>query len=366
MLIAANKDDDDEKTVHEIYLDAMAGISKYQKSKYMNIVTGMKDEDGEYMIIKIAKAQELSPVISVTDNIVENSMRSMIGKQLKSNSDITRDALFSLKSNVLPIDVTSPSATIVRNPMIKAILTYQTGYDFFREEPLSMNLESKPAPYEGIDMKSVEGFYKKLGPSVGLSPVRSKAFVESLITTPATNPFIGFLYGGAEAMTSDKEAKEIGSNLVKNLKRSTVKRLVSYTSDFNRSLDSKNKLNEKIEEIKLNDAILKSEIKLASDQFIANEITKSQLDEKLKDLNKFDKKRALNKIRDRKLLKNIDENILDIKYEKDPKVKALMIKNYYGDIFSKENEDVKIQMRKAKDILTSEVVFELKKKQPAN
>jgi len=368
MLIAANKDDDDEKTVHEIYLDAMSGISKYQKSKYMNIVTGMKDEDGEYMIIKIAKAQELSPVISVTDNILENSVRKMAGKELKSNSDIAREALFTLKSNVLPIDVTSPSATVVRNPMIKAILTYQTGYDFFREEPLSMKLESKPAPYEGMDMKSVEGFYKKLGPSAGLSPVRSKAFVESLITTPATNPFIGFLYGGAEAMTSDKEAKEIGSNLVKNLKRSTVKRLVSYTSDFNRNLDTQNKLNDKIEEIKLKDAILNSEIKEISDEFISDKISEKKFVSELKDLNEFDRRRAFNKAKDRKKLKNIDANIIDIKYEKDAEIKALMIKSYYGDILdgSEDSERVRMQMIRAKNVLTPEVLSELKKKQPAN
>lgn len=368
MLIAANKDDDDEKTVHEIYLDAISGISKYQKSKYMNIVTGMKDEDGQYMIIKIAKAQELSPVISVTDNILENSVRKMAGKELKSNSDIAREALFSLKSNVLPIDVTSPSATVVRNPMIKAILTYQTGYDFFREEPLSMKLESKPAPYEGMDMKSVESFYKKLGPSAGLSPVRSKAFVESLITTPATNPFIGFLYGGAEAMTSDKEAKEIGSNLIKNLKRSTLKRLVSYTSDFNRNLDTQNKLNDEIEEIKLKDAIQNSKIKEISDEFISNKISESKFVSGLKDLSEFDRRRAFNKAKDKKGLKNIDANIIDIKYEKDAEIKALMIKSYYGDILdgSEDSERVRMQMIRAKGVLTPEVLSELEKKQPAN
>jgi hypothetical protein len=252
--------------------------------------------------------------------------------------------------------------------MIKAILTYQTGYDFFREEPLSMKLESKPAPYEGMDMKSVEGFYKKLGSSAGLSPVRSKAFVESLITTPSTNPFIGFLYGGAEAMTSDKEAKEIGSNLVKNLKRSTVKRLVSYTSDFNRNLDTQNKLNDKIEEIKLKDAILNSEIKEISDEFISDKISEKKFVSELKDLNEFDRRRAFNKAKDRKKLKNIDANIIDIKYEKDAEIKALMIKSYYGNILdgSEDSERVRMQMIKAKGVLTPEVLSELKNRKPAN
>lgn len=362
-LIAASKDDDDDRTAHEIYLDAMSGVSKYQKSKYMNIVTGTKNEEGQYKVIKIAKAQELSPVISVTDDITENIIRGVAGKDPKPNETIVKNAMFSLKHNVLPFDITSPSGIIVRNPMIKSILTYQTGYDFFRDEPLAMNLEAKPAPYEGLDMKNVEGFYKDLGPKYGISPVRSKAFVESLITTPDTNPFIGILYGGAEAMSSNKDAKNVGENLVKNIYKSTGKRLISYTSDFNRNLEAKQKLEEKIGDIKLEDAILKSKIKIASDQYIAKDITKDQLMDEFKDLDPFDKKRALMKIRDKKVMKNIDSNIIDIKYEKSAKIKALMISSYYGDIFDKseDSKDVIKQMARVDGILTPEVRYELKK-----
>ena len=365
-LIAASKGDDDEdKTAHEIYLDAMAGVSKYQKSKYMNIVTGEKNEDGQYRVIKIAKAQELSPVISVTDDITENMIRGVIGKEPKSNETIIKNAMFSLKNNVLPIDVTNPFGTIVRNPVAKAWLTYQTGYDFFRDQPLAMGLEAKPAPYEGLDMKSVENFYKDLGPKYGLSPVRSKAFVESLITTPDTNPFVGIIYGGAEAMSSNKDAKSIGEDLANNIYKSTGKRIVSYTSDFNRNLEAKQKLEKQIDEIKLKDAILKSEIKLASDRFIAKDITKEQLMDEFKDLDPFDKKRALMKIRDKKMMKDVESNILDIKYEKSAKVKALMIQNYYGNILDKsdDSKEVIIQMKKAGNILTPEVIYELKNAQ---
>lgn len=365
-LIAASKGDDDEdKTAHEIYLDAMAGVSKYQKSKYMNIVTGAKNEDGQYRVIKIAKAQELSPIISVTDDITENMIRQVAGKEPKSNETIVKNAMFSLKNNVLPFDVTSPSGTIVRNPLVKAILTYQTGYDFFRDQPLAMGLEAKPAPYEGLDMKSVEGFYKDLGPKYGFSPVRSKAFVESLITTPDTNPFVGIMYAGAEAMSSNKDAKNVGENLVKNIYKSTGKRIVSYTSDFNRNLEAKQKLEKQIDEIKLKDAILKSEIKLASDRFIAKDITKEQLMDEFKNLDPFDKKRALMKIRDKKMMKDVESNIIDIKYEKSAKVKALMIQNYYGNILDKsdDSKEVIIQMKKAGNILTPEVIYELKNAQ---
>lgn len=35
-----------------------------------------------------------------------------------------------------------------------------------------------------------------------------KAFVESFVTSPSTNPLVGILYGGADAIATDVSAKE--------------------------------------------------------------------------------------------------------------------------------------------------------------
>ena len=364
MLIGMNKDDEDEdKSAYDVYIDAIDGISPYQKSRYMTIITGEKNEEGQYKYLKVAKSQELTPFMSVTDNIYQNMIRSLAGREKRSAALIASDAAFVFRSNVLPVDVTSPSGFFTRNPMLKATLTYATGYDFFREQPLDFNLENRPSPSEGMNRKDVEDFYKKLGTEHGLSPIRSKAFVESLITSPNTNPFVGVLYGGAEAVSSDKDFKQIGKKLAEDIYKSTGKRIVGYTSDFNRQLETNKQLEEKIEQVKLKDAIQKKEFKDLADGFINKEITRTELKEKLKNLEPEDKERFMNKLKDRAKMKDVSGTILDIKYERSPEIKALMIVHHYGNIFdgTPESKDVYMQMNKVGGILTPAVKKEMQK-----
>lgn len=363
-LISAMKaDDDDDKSTYEIYLHATDGISKYQKMKYMNIVTGVKNDEGEYQIIKIAKAQELSPVMSVTDDIYANFIRSMAGKPKKSPLNILDDAAFTFNSNVMPVDVTSPAGFFTRTPVVKATLSYLTGFDFFREEPLSMDIGKVPKAVEGITMSSTEDFYKKLGENYGLSPIRSKAFVESLITGPSTNPFVGMLYGGADAATSDKDMKQIGKELFETVYKSTGKRVVGYSSDFNRQLAKKEELQKEIDAINTEKYKQKAEFNKLAKQYTNKEITKAELDSKIDELDPKDKGRFYNKLQDKVRLKGVDGTIIDIKYEQEAAAKALMIMHYYGDVFdgSKDSKEILRQMNRAKGVLTPATMVEYNK-----
>jgi len=363
-LISAMKaDDDDDKSSYDVYLDALSGISRYQKMKYINIVTGKKDDSGQYQVIKIAKAQELSPVMSITDDIYNNFIKKLAGKEKKSALRIIDDAAFTFNSNVMPVDVTSPAGLFTRNPIVKATLTYATGYDFFREEPLSADIGKVPRAVEGLNNPNIEDFYKKLGTEHGLSPVRSKAFVESLITGPNTNPFVGMLYGGADAAVSDKGMGEIGKDLAKSVYKSTGKRVISYTSDFNRQLEANKDLQDKIDQINIEKYKMKAEFNQLAKDYINKDISKADLDKKLQALDPDDRMRMTNKIKDKIQLKGIDGTILDIKYEKEPEAKALMIMHYYGDINdgSKESKEITSQMLRAKGVLTPKVIAEYNK-----
>lgn len=363
LISALKSDDDEEKSSYDIYLDALSGISRYQKMKYINIVTGVKDDEGQYQVIKIAKAQELSTVMSVTDDIYNNFIRKLADKEKKTASRIIDDAVFTFNSNVMPVDFTSPAGLVTRNPMAKATLTYLTGYDFFREEPLSADIGKVPKPVEGLNNPNVEDFYKKLGTEYGMSPVRSKAFVESLITGPNTNPFVGMLYGGADAAFSDKGMKEIGADLAKSVYKSTGKRLISYTSDFNRQLDANKDLQDKIDKINIKKYKMKAEFNQLAKDYMNKELSKEDLNKKIQELEPEDRLRMIKKIKDKIRMKDIDGNILDIKYEQEPEAKALLIMHYYGDVFdgSKESKEVLRQMKRAKGVLTPKVMFEYKK-----
>lgn len=365
-LISGMKGDDDEdKSAYDIYLHALDGISPYQKMKYMNIPTPFKDENGEYMVLKIAKAQELSPFMTFTDEIYNNLIRSMAGKEKKSAGAIIKSVLTTFNDNVMPIDFTKPEGLIVRNPFAKAVLTKATGYDFFRNEPLSNDVGKVPLEVEGITMKSTEEFYKKIGEKTGLSPVRTKAMVEAYITSPSTNPFVGMLYGGADAAASDKDMKTIGKDLFKTIYKSTGKRVVSYSSDFNRQLAGKAALQDKIDAINIQQYKEKAEFNKIAKQFADKEISAEDLRSKLKELEPGDRKRMVNKIKDKIRFKNVDATILDIKYEQGAAVKALMIANYYGDILDKseDSKNVLRQMGQVKGILTPEVMYEYTKLQ---
>jgi len=263
----------------------------------------------------------------------------------------------------MPIDFTSPAGFFTRTPIVKGTLTYTTGYDFFRDEPLSTDIGKVPLPVEGLNNPNVEDFYKKIGQDHGLSPIRSKAFVESLITGPNTNPFVGMLYGGMDAAVSDKDMKKIGKELFKSVYKSTGKRIISYPSDFNRQLATRKDLQEKIDQINIEKYKMKSEFNQLAKDFINKEVSKEEVNKKLKELDPADRKRMLNKIKDKVRLQDIDGAILDIKYEQGNDVKALMIMHYYGDISdgSKDSKDVVRQMKKAKGVLTPGVIYEFKK-----
>lgn len=125
-------------------------------------------------------------------------------------------------------------------------MTYETGYDFFREQPLTYDIGRVPERVEGMGSKSIEDFYKEIGKVYNMSPARMKGFTEALITSPNTNPFVGLLYGGSDAITSDKDLSSIAENFGKSIYKSTGKRMVGYTSDFNRKFNSNKDIKKKL------------------------------------------------------------------------------------------------------------------------
>ncbi|WP_185259975.1 hypothetical protein, partial [Elizabethkingia anophelis] len=152
------------------------------------------------------------------DNIDPTHLASALEDPSKSQSYF--DAAFKL---------------IGSNPASKGLTQYYTGYDTFREQPLSFDIGKVSRKYEGADKANVEEFYKELGKALDDSPVRLKSLVESIITSPQTNPFVGIMYGGADAIVTDVDAK----NRAGIIYNSFIKRILTETSDFNRQLNKK-------------------------------------------------------------------------------------------------------------------------------
>lgn len=374
-------DDDEDKTAWEIYLDAQKGLSQYQRIQYFNIVTGRKDKDGEYEVIKIAKNQQLAPFINLSDNIISNKIADIAGQKRKSTKVIYDEAWMAFNNNMAPVDIgfisapffgksltdevmNSGASTLTRTPMAKAILTYATGYDYYRQQPLSFDIGKVEKGAEGQTTSSVEDFYKQIGRDNGLSAPRLKGFVESLITTPSTNPFVGMLYGGAEYMTSDKDLKASTGDFAKTVMKSTYKRVVGNTSEFNRSFNANREFVQEENENRLKNDFRSIDLKILADKKYNKEISAKEFNAAMSDFEPKEKLKIYNRINDlQRLSKVVDRNIIDIKYEDSPKTRALMIINRYGNVFdgSKDSQEVLRQMMMAQGIMTPDVILEYNK-----
>lgn len=354
MLISALRDpeDDEDKNLSaaEIYLKAQQGISKYQRIQYMNIVTGNKNEDGQYQILKIAKTQPMAPLLSLTDNVTNHVAATMAGVDKKDTFVSYSEIGMAINNNLAPIDISflgalvtddsliegvmnSMSGTITRTPITKAALTYATGYDFYREQNLTYDTEKDMPWMDGANDKNIEDFYKKFGRANTVSPARLKGAVESFITTPSTNPFVGMLYGGADYITaSDGSLKSTAEDFYKTMRRSTTKRVIGYTSEFNREVNKmapfKSELKKTATKNKYDIIDMKNDVRQAWD----NEIDAKELVSRVSKYSLEVRKKMANEIKSLAKKGDVPRYVTSLKFESDKEVRAMRILRFYGDI----------------------------------
>jgi len=342
-LIAKNKDEEDEeKSPVEIWLEAMDGVSRYQRIQYFNIVDGTKNEDGEYRIWKIAKNQQLAPVLNIADNVYTQLINQIVGKERKDSKVNYAEAWTAIQNNIIPLDITSPII-----PLAKSVLTYKTGYDFYRDQPLTFDQNQDLQEMEGAKDKNIESFYKQIGRNSHLSPSRLKGSVESLITTPRTNPFIGGLYAGAEALTTnDKELSKISSDLGSDMLKSLTGRMISHTTGFNRQVNKLRPIEGKLKNIKIKNAYREIDVEALASSFYNDEISVPAFIEALKGYAPKELDKVESKIKSIDKYKDIDRYVIGLAFENDREARALKIVQYYGDVFdgTAKNDKVFEQM----------------------
>jgi len=153
--------------------------------------------------------------------------------------DIGKEAKDIANNNLLPFELANPTdminSLVSKNFLGKAYITSVFGYDTYRKEKLSADIDQVPRGAEGLGNPNVEDFYKDFGKATGYSPVRTKAIVEGLITSPQTNPYVMATYTGLNVATNamSKEDKEVISDkMVNDLKRMATGRLISQTSQY--------------------------------------------------------------------------------------------------------------------------------------
>jgi hypothetical protein len=199
--------------------DDMEEVPDDIKLRYFIIMTGIKYTDDKGRLrrayIKIAKPQQMVPFFALMDVANGYTLALITGNDKYSPSDDLLDYVTSSIKNAMPTGVALTEITS-SIPVFNMIMTYSTNYDSFRERAVFMGDADNPIlPMdEGINDPDVERFYKVVGKvygeseelitgeKSGLSPIRLKASVEKVITSPSSSLFVGATYAILDILTS--------------------------------------------------------------------------------------------------------------------------------------------------------------------
>jgi len=336
-LLASNRADEPEEDKElssvELYLKARAGTSKYVLSNYFIVYTGSRvksgNNKGEFEYYRIRKNPQATPFLSFAENAMVDVMRDKVGDSTASK--MGSEMLFSLGNSYSPFEV-NPYKLFTSSALLKAGTAYYTGYDSYRDRPLSYMQGKVPIIEEGFESQRVEDFYKEFGRKYKISPARLKGALEGIVTSPSTNPMVGFLYQSADAMVSDQGTEDIFKDFKKGFIKKASSRYKGSTSDFNRrSVDQE--LLDDLAEASLEKTFTRNKFKGKVYDFIDGKITLKGLEESLLEIYKdspYEGRRMLNKAKD--IIKNqsVPSVIFDLKYE-DARNRAIILVDMFGD-----------------------------------
>ena len=352
MAIAYFKDDDDkDKSAVDIYFDTLDGLSVYERTNFTHIPIGKKDENGNYLSIRIAKEHTLTPALTISDFYAQNSLRKMYGKEEES-LDMLKDRLsFAMRNNLF----TATEGKDLMPPTVRALATYSSGYDFFREQYLpGTNATSKyktvPLRAEGIENPYVEDFWKEIGKKYDLSPVRTKAAFEAVFTSPSTSPITGMAYGGADVVWSaDKSMDGMKENAKKNILKAFSGRIVKASNDYNKGYAERLKLEKEVDDVRFEAAERSAEENKLIRKRLNGEITEKEFKELTGNNKKLEKK-----YKEREKNSKLPEAIRNIKNSETLEERAMKVRHYYGDIYAPENKAALKELKAAGGIITDD------------
>lgn len=349
MILQSLKDDDED--VIDAYNKFYSGVSKFDRANYIVIPIGKKD--GEYEYTRIAMPQALTPFFAVTRGITHDVINNYHGKKAKSFT--YEDTQFALDKNLIPIEM-GVSDNAAKVPILKAALSYTTGYDFFREQDISIKRGKVDPRAEGFESKSVEGFYKELGREFEMSPARMKVATESMITTPSTNVGVGVAYGALNMFLSKEKGDKDFSELAL---KSFGGRIVKNTSDFNRKVSNTGAFKDKKYEKDVYNTTLEYEAGVEVRRYYEGEVKKSEAVKSIREIFGDDQRRIKNYIgRLDKNYTKFSNNAQEIKFAATDN-KALLLKEHFGDnLFKQDNlsekqKELKKELVRMKALTTS-------------
>jgi hypothetical protein len=357
-LIRSVGDDDEEK---KKVLDVLDSLSDYEKATHHIIFTGKKDKDGEYEYYRIKKLPVLSVMSTITEQFTYKYLLSEAGIKYDVDQEVINKSI-SASTPFTPSDIAS------RNPLISGLLTYSFNWDSFTGEKIFREPRDKKiaATAEGMYDDKVDQIYKEIAPSLGLSPIRTKAAIEKIVTSENTNPMISIFYASANGFFNKDGYGAEFSDAFSNVFDASARKLKRFTNKDN----IRYKEEDNIENLEM---IIETDI-YNKEQKVYNTIKNTYKDGKelsngeLIDLiktnfEKKDYKKYAKKYYAYIKNMNIDRSVLDILYEETPEVQALRLYNRYGsELDSEEKNILSGVMRKANMRLSKQAIYIYNKK----
>jgi hypothetical protein len=326
---AMPSDDDDEEKKKKIR-KALDSISDHEKASYHIIFTGKVDKNGELEYIRIKKL----PVASVATTYAEQMMYKYLVDYKFDEATFDQTIEKSLPFSISELES--------KNPVVSGYLTYKYNEDTFTGEKVFRGPKDKVIleTAEGVNNPKIEAFYKSVAPVFGLSPARSKAFVEKIITNQSTNPTINIFYAAANGIFGkDTQFGTEFSTAMEKMKEAAGKKLIRYTNENVLKYKKEDELEkEKVyitTEKYLKDSKIKADIKSRYNE--GKTMTVGELIKIVKEnYEPIDQERYFNKYYTYTQTMNTNPALLDLLYEDDPNIQALMINDMYGPNLDKE------------------------------
>lgn len=332
MLIkSVRDDDDDDESANKKILEALNSVSEYEKANYHILFTGNKNKDGEYEYYRIKKLPVLSVISTIGDQLIYNSFFKNVGIDYKIDDKAIAESV--LKSNPIPITVQELAG---KNPVASGLVSYWSNKDTFTGDKIFREPNNKKIlpEAEGIFDDKVDQVYKDLAPGLGLSPIRTKAMIEKVITSENTNPTIPLIYSAYDGIFNKKDGlgNEV-SDAMSNVGKAFGKKLVRYTD--------KNIIRyKKQDEMEYNESVIETDI-WKKEQKVYNEIKKAYKEgdgltqkelmglvkENFEPVDQFKYAKKYNVYVHNM---NIDKSVLDIIFEDVPEVQAMKLNQRYG------------------------------------
>jgi hypothetical protein len=194
---AINSDEEDYKNIPDYVKD----------NYYIFFIPGKFGGVKRYL--PIPKYQGLQPVAAMVEAATLGMWNSYNASSY-GKEDSTVDRAASTLATWSPIPFTPRGAMMRLPPSVQAGIAYFGNYDSYRDQTVEYKKGEVSVSSEGLYNKKIARTYKvlgdmskALGPDFELSPSRTQAGVEKIITNPRTNFLIGNIYGISDWITQN-------------------------------------------------------------------------------------------------------------------------------------------------------------------